>query len=76
VPSSCCLCYLCILTYAGKGIEGADEVIPLRIAGLNIPADVMAKYPHLYGSTHLEIDPQHMHKVGVTNITGTPCIAS
>jgi hypothetical protein len=48
---------------AGKGIEGADEVIPLRIAGLNIPADVMAKYPHLFGSTHLEIDPQHMHKV-------------
>uniref|UniRef100_A0A383WMX3 pullulanase n=1 Tax=Tetradesmus obliquus TaxID=3088 RepID=A0A383WMX3_TETOB len=47
----------------GKGIEGADEVIPLRIAGLNIPADVMAKYPHLFGSTHLEIDPQNMHKV-------------
>ncbi|WIA10447.1 hypothetical protein OEZ85_010639 [Tetradesmus obliquus] len=47
----------------GKGIEGADEVIPLRIAGLNIPADVMAKYPHLFGSTHLEIDPQHMRKV-------------
>lgn len=23
----------------------------------------MAKYPHLFGSTHLEIDPQHMRKV-------------
>jgi hypothetical protein len=51
------------LKYTGKGIEGADEVIPLRIAGLNIPGDVMGKYPHLFGNTHLEIDPQHMHKV-------------
>ncbi len=38
-------------------------MIPLRIAGLNIPPDVMAKYPHLYGATHLEIETEHMHKV-------------
>eukprot|EP00879_Flechtneria_rotunda_P011613 GHRR01012130.1.p1 GENE.GHRR01012130.1~~GHRR01012130.1.p1 ORF type:complete len:951 (+),score=302.30 GHRR01012130.1:707-3559(+) len=47
----------------GHGIEHADAVIPLKIAGLNIPSDVMAKYPHLYGSTHLEIEPEHMDKV-------------
>ena len=51
---------------AAQGIENADEVIPLRIACLNIPPDVMAKYPHLYGSTHLEIEPQHMHRVSAT----------
>eukprot|EP00878_Enallax_costatus_P010482 GHUV01010944.1.p1 GENE.GHUV01010944.1~~GHUV01010944.1.p1 ORF type:complete len:704 (+),score=164.13 GHUV01010944.1:956-3067(+) len=47
----------------GKGVEGAEDWVPLRIAGLNIPADVMAKYPHLYGSTHLEIEPQYLDKV-------------
>lgn len=60
------LCSNCVSVScpAGQGIEDADEVVPLRIAGLNIPPEVMAKYPHLYGSTHLEIEPEHMHKVG------------
>ena len=53
---------LCVLA-AGAGIEGADDAIPLRIAGLNIPGDVMGKYPHLYGATHLEIEQQHLGKV-------------
>jgi hypothetical protein len=62
------------LKHAGQGVENADEVIPLRIAGLNIPGDVMAKYPHLFGCTHLEIDPQHMHKVTSTRATATPAL--
>lgn len=60
-----CLCTnLPVVFPAGQGIENYDEVIPLRIAGLNIPADVMTKYPHLYGSTHLEIEPQYLDRVG------------
>eukprot|EP00775_Hariotina_reticulata_P002314 gene2314-2622_t len=51
------------MTVSGQGIEHADERIPLRIAGLNIPGDVMTQYPHLYGCTHLEIEPQYYEKV-------------
>ncbi|KAF8068441.1 PU1 [Scenedesmus sp. PABB004] len=51
------------MTVSGQGVEGADAVIPLRIAGLNIPGDVLARYPHLYGATHLEIEQQHLPKV-------------
>lgn len=54
---------VCHWARSGQGIEGAEGVIPLRIAGLNIPSDVMAKYPHLYGNTHLEIEPQYIDKV-------------
>lgn len=46
-----------------QGVEGGDEVVPLRISGINVPQDVMARHPHLYGSTHLELEPEHMHRV-------------
>jgi hypothetical protein len=37
--------------------------IPLRIAGLNVPPDLTAKYPHLYGCTHLELDDKYRQQV-------------
>jgi len=44
----------------------------LRIAGLNVPADLTAKYPHLYGSTHLELDEQHIKRVRNAHSTPHP----
>lgn len=48
---------------AANGVENAEVTIPLRVAGLNVPGDLTAKYPHLWGCTHLELDEQYWGRV-------------
>lgn len=50
-------------TCAGHGVEGADSTLRLRVAGTNISSDVMARYPHLYGCTMLELPEDALVKV-------------
>jgi hypothetical protein len=44
-------------------VENAEVTVPLRVAGLNLPAELMGKYPHLFGCTHLEIEQQNLMRV-------------
>lgn len=59
----CTACFLPVYAAAAQGVENAELTIPLRIAGLNVPSDLTAKYPHLYGCTHLELDEQYSKQV-------------
>lgn len=73
LPSSV-TCHQCFIAPAANGIENAELTIPLSIAGLNVPSDLTAKYPHLYGCTHLALDEQMMKRVcSVCNTTVWDC---
>lgn len=48
---------------AGRGVEGAELSFPLQVKAANIPADVMGRYPHLYGCTLLEVPQEALDMV-------------
>lgn len=66
---SCLVCnevfmhVMMLLLCLGHGVVCADLKIPLTVASTKIPADVIAKYPHLYGCTHLQIPDEYLNQV-------------
>jgi len=51
-------------SHAAAGVQGAALTLPLTVAGPNIPTSVHARFPHLYGCTHLAIPAELLERVG------------